>query len=138
MTQGAPARSIQGSDDTESDPALTRTPEQILTAHVLAVTNGDLPQILQDYSDDAVFLTPQGALNGREGVESFYVQALASLPGLELQATSVTSGGSALLVNWTGTSPAGSIADGVDTFVFADDSIKLQTSSFTVQPSSPA
>ena len=80
----------------------------------------------------------QGALYGRQGVETFYVQALASLPGLQLHATSVISGGNALLVNWTATSSAGSIADGVDTFVFADDSIELQTTSFTIQPSSPA
>lgn len=138
MTKEPPARSILGSDDTESSPAMTRTPEEILTAHVLAVTNGDLPEILKDYGDDAVLLTPQGALYGRQGVETFYVQALASLPVLQLHATSVISGGSALLVTWTATSSAGSIKDGVDTFVFADDSIELQTTSFTIQPSSSA
>ncbi len=113
---------------------MTRTPEEILTAHVLAVTEGDMPRVLKDYSDDAVLLTPQGALLGHEGVESFYAQALAMLPGLQLSATSVVSGGNALLVNWTASSSTGSISDGVDTFVFADDSIKVQTSCFTVQP----
>lgn len=113
---------------------MTRTPEDILNAHVLAVTQGDLPGVLKDYSDDAIFLTPQGALYGHEGVESFYSQALATLPGLQLTATSVASGGNAALVNWTGSSSTGSISDGVDTFVFADDSIKVQTSSFTVKP----
>lgn len=114
---------------------MTRTPEQILTSHVLAVTAGDLSGVLEDYSADAIFLTPQGALYGHDGVESFYTQALATLPGLELNATSVAIGGNALLVNWTATSSAGSISDGVDTFVFAGDSIQIQTSSFTVQPS---
>ena len=100
----------------------------------VAVTEGDMPRVLKDYSDDAVLLTPQGALLGHEGVESFYAQALAMLPGLQLSATSVVSGGNALLVNWTASSSTGSISDGVDTFVFADDSIKVQTSCFTVQP----
>jgi len=38
------------------------------------------------------------------------------------------------LFQWTLISPAGRVNDGVDTFVFADGVIRLQTSAFTVQP----
>lgn len=113
---------------------MKRTPEEILTAHVSAVTRGDLPGILQDYRDDAVLLTPHGALNGRAGVEQFFSGAIATLPGLQVSATSLISAGDAVMISWTGSSPAGTISDGVDTFVFADDLIKIQATSFTVHP----
>jgi len=59
---------------------------------------------------------------------------LETLPGIQLTAASVVAGGAALLVNYTATSPAGSVSDGVDSFVFAEDAIKIQTASFTVVP----
>jgi len=40
---------------------MARSSQEILRSHVTAVTDGDIPAILKDYSDDAVLLTPQGA-----------------------------------------------------------------------------
>ena len=45
-----------------------------------------------------------------------------------------TFAGDALLLRWTAASPQGRIDDGVDSFVFADGMIRLQTASFTVAP----
>jgi len=61
-------------------------------------------------------------------------QLARTLPGIQLTATSVVAGGDALLVNYAATSPAGSVSDGVDSFVFAEDAIKIQTALFTVVP----
>jgi hypothetical protein len=42
--------------------------------------------------------------------------------------------GDALLLLWSATSPKGKITDAVDTFVFADGRIRLQTTVFHVEP----
>lgn len=113
---------------------MTRSPQEVFTAHKTALAQRDAVAILQDYREDAVLLTAQGAMEGRSGVETFYTQALAALPHLEINYTSAVYAGDALLVQWTASSTAGRITDGVDTFIFADGAIRLQTSAFTIEP----
>lgn len=66
---------------------MIRSPQEVFSAHIAAVTDRDVTAILQDYREDAVLLTPQGAMEGRSGVETFYTQALAALPQLEMTVT---------------------------------------------------
>ena len=113
---------------------MTRSPQEVFTAHTNALAELDIVAILQDYREDAVLLTSQGAMEGHSGVETFYTQALAALPHIEINYTSAVYAGDALLVQWTAFSTAGRITDGVDTFIFADGAIRLQTSTFTIEP----
>jgi ketosteroid isomerase-like protein len=114
---------------------MSRTPQEIFTAHVTALAQGDVPAVMKDFSDDAVLIAPQGVLEGRAAIEQFFTQVIATLPNPEFKATSATFGSDVLLLLWTAKSPAGTISDGVDTFIFADDGIKLQTTQFTFVPS---
>jgi hypothetical protein len=111
---------------------MTRSPEEIFASHLAALERYDVRAILADYADDAVFITDQGVLPGLPGIEGFYKQALAMLPNLQLATVSATYSPNALLLVWSGSSPAGKIENAVDTFVFADDKISLQTTFFTV------
>src|SRR5690349_8477354 len=115
---------------------MSRTPQEILTAHVTAVMDGDMPGILKNFSEDAVMITPFGVLEGHAGVEQFFSGVLTTMPEPVLTATSATFAADALLLLWTATSPAGTISDGVDTLIFGDDVIRLETTQFTIQPSS--
>jgi hypothetical protein len=45
---------------TEEAEAMARTPQDIFAAHASALAAGDIGRILEDYSDDAVLLTPTG------------------------------------------------------------------------------
>ena len=49
-----------------SDTAV-RTPHQVFDHHVQALVARDLEGIVEDYADDAVFITPDGALRGKDG-----------------------------------------------------------------------
>ena len=113
---------------------VTRTPQEIFADHVAAVSHGDMAAIVKNYADDAVIVTSHGVLEGPAGVESFFRQTLEALPEVELSATSAVFGGNALLLHWTASSPQGRVDDGVDTFLFANGLIQLETSSFTLQP----
>jgi hypothetical protein len=98
-----------------SGDGLTRSVEDALRDHLHAVNTGDVQAILEDYADDSVILTAQGALEAK------------------VSAKSTVMAGDALIVWWTAESPAGRVDDGVDTFVVEDGLIKLQSSSFTPQ-----
>ena len=111
-----------------------RVPQDIFSHHIDAVSRGDMLAILEDYSRDAVLLTPQGALEGHSGVEAFFRQASAALGHFELRITWTVFGGDALLARWTAFSAVARINDGIDSFVFADGQIQVQTSSFTIEP----
>jgi hypothetical protein len=41
---------------------MARTPEEVFSHHAQALGAGDLDEIVADYSDDAIFITPTGVL----------------------------------------------------------------------------
>jgi ketosteroid isomerase-like protein len=45
--------------------AMARTPEEVFQHHAQALGAGDLDEIVADYSDDAVFITPAGVRHGK-------------------------------------------------------------------------
>jgi ketosteroid isomerase-like protein len=116
---------------------MTGSLEDAFRDHGRAVNSGDLQAILSDYADDAVILTAQGPLEGKAGVETFLAQALSLLPQVQVSARQTVISGNALLVWWSAESPAGRIDDGVDSFVYENGLIKLQSASFTVQLNEP-
>jgi ketosteroid isomerase-like protein len=106
---------------------MARTVEQVFADHVALVNRGEIPPILDHYTEDAVILTSQGPLKGHEGVNTLFTM----LPTAEVTIKSTVSEGDTLLAWWSATSPAGRIEDGVDTIVVSDGLIKLQSTSFT-------
>jgi ketosteroid isomerase-like protein len=113
---------------------MTRSPQEVFADHLAALAVRDVTAIGKDYAEDALFLTAQGAITGRDGVEAFFRQALEMLPDVEFQVGPTVFGGDSLLVWWTATATAGHVDDGVDTLTFSDGSIRLQSSSFTIEP----
>jgi ketosteroid isomerase-like protein len=116
---------------------MSRSPQEVFADHLAALASRDVTAIGEDYADDAVFLTSQGAVEGREAIEQFFRQAIDMLPDVEFQIGTKVFGGDALLVWWTATATAGHVDDGVDTLRFSDGMIQLQASSFTIEPNSP-
>jgi ketosteroid isomerase-like protein len=112
---------------------MTRTPEEVFAHHAQALGAGDLDEIVADYADDAVVVTPDGANHGTDGVRAAFTKLLADLPNATWGLTSRTFGGDVLLLEWTAVSAASRADDGVDTFVFRDGLIWAQTVRYTLQ-----
>jgi len=113
---------------------MTSTPQEIFERHVNALTSGDLDALAADYSDDALVLTPDGEFRGRAAVRELFSGILQALPQPTLEPKLVAFADDALLLRWTADSSLNTVPDGVDTFVFADGAIRLQTISCTLQP----
>ena len=113
---------------------MTRSPQEIFTHHLDALSRRDIGDLGTDYEADALIVTPQGAMHGTDGIEQFYGQAFTLLPDVDFAVTWTTFAGESLLAGWTATATAGHVDNGVDTMTFANGLIRLHCSSFTIEP----
>ena len=113
---------------------MTRTPQEIFQHHATALIAGDVDGIVADYTDDALFITPSGALRGKAGVREGFLSLLADLPNAEWAVPTQVFEGDVLFIEWNAVAEKTRVDDGVDTFVFRDGAIAVQTVRCTVQP----
>jgi ketosteroid isomerase-like protein len=112
---------------------MTRTPEEVFAHHAEVLIAGDLDGIVEDYADDAVFITPAGVKRGKAGVRESFTQLLADVPNADWKVPTQIFDGDTLFIEWSATAAATKVEDGVDTFIFRDGQIRLQTVRYTVQ-----
>ena len=112
---------------------MTRTPEEVFQHHAQALGAGDLDEIVADYSDDAVFITPAGIKRGKAGIREAFTDLLADVPNADWTLPTQIYEGDVLFLEWTATSASTKVEDGIDTFIFRDGEIRLQTVRYTLQ-----
>ena len=112
---------------------MTRTPQEIFQHHVQALGAGDLDEIVADYTDEAVFITPAGVKRGQGGIREAFTQLLADVPNADWTVPTQIYDGDVLFIEWTATSAETKVEDGIDTFIFRDGMIRVQTVRYTVQ-----
>jgi ketosteroid isomerase-like protein len=113
---------------------MTRTPEEVFQHHAQALGAGDLDEIVADYADDAVVITPAGVNRGPTGVRAAFVQLLADVPSAAWDLKTAIYEGDVLFLEWAATAARTRVEDGIDTFVFRDGLIRVQTVRYTVLP----
>jgi ketosteroid isomerase-like protein len=111
----------------------TRTPQEVFQHHAEALMAGDIPGIVEDYADDAVFITPDGVRRGKDGVREGFERLLSDLPSAEWQVPTQIFEGDLLFIEWKATAQSSRAEDGIDTFVFRDGLIRAQTVRYTLQ-----
>jgi ketosteroid isomerase-like protein len=94
---------------------------------------GDIDEIVADYTDDAVFITPSGARHGKDGVRQGFTTLLADLPDAKWDVPTQVFEGDVLFIEWSAVAASTRALDGIDTFVFAGDGIRVQTVRYTVE-----
>lgn len=112
---------------------MTRTPEEIFQHHVQALGAGDLDEIVADYADEAVFITPAGVRRGKDGIREAFTQLLADVPNAAWELKTQIYEDDVLFLEWAATAATTKVEDGIDTFVFSDGLIRLQTVRYTLQ-----
>ena len=111
-----------------------RTPQEVFQHHAEVLIAGDLDGIVADYSDDAVFITPDGVLRGKDGIREAFTKLLSDLPSAEWEVPTTIFEGDVLFIEWKAVSESTMADDGIDTFVFRDDGqIRVQTVRYTLQ-----
>ena len=111
-----------------------RTPQEVFQHHAEALVAADLDGIVDDYFEDAIFITPAGIKRGKDGIREAFTQLLSELPSAEWELNTTLYEEDIMLLEWTASSSANRVDDGIDTFVFRDGEIRVQTLRYTLQP----
>jgi hypothetical protein len=113
---------------------MTRSPQEVFAHHGEALMAEDLDGIVSDYADDAVFITPDGVRHGKAGVREGFTKLLSDLPGASWELPTQLFEDDILLLEWKAESESVKADDGIDTFVFRDGLIRVQTVRYTLIP----
>jgi ketosteroid isomerase-like protein len=111
---------------------MARTPQEVFDHHAQALIAGDLDGIVEDYSDDAIFISPAGVKLGKTGVRQAFTDLLADLPDADWNVKTLFED-DVLFLEWSAEAAATRADDGLDTFIFRDGQIRVQTVRYTLQ-----
>src|SRR4051812_33701602 len=114
------------------DTTASRTPQEVFLHHADVLIAGDLEGIVSDYSDDAVFITPAGVLRGKDGVREGFTKLLSDVPDAEWEVPTQIFEGDVLFIEWSAKAASSRVEDGIDTFVFRNGEIAVQTVRYTL------
>jgi ketosteroid isomerase-like protein len=109
-----------------------RTPKEVFQHHGQVLGAGDLEGIVSDYSEDAIFISPDGILKGKAGVRQAFTKLIADLPNAKWELKQVYEG-DVLFLEWAADSAKTRTKDGIDTFIFRDGLIRVQTVRYTLE-----
>jgi hypothetical protein len=113
---------------------MARTPQEIFEHHATALIAGDIEGIVADYSEDALFITPRGVLRGKDGVREGFTTLLGDLPDAAWEVPTQIFEDDILYIEWSATAEKSRVRDGVDTFVFRNGLIRVQSVRYTLEP----
>jgi hypothetical protein len=114
--------------------AATRSPQEVFDHHAQALGAEDLEEIVADYSDDAIFITPAGVLRGKDGIRQAFTKLLSEVPQATWNLKTTIYEDDILFLEWGAEGGGNRVEDGIDTFVFRDGLIRVQTVRYTLQP----
>ena len=114
--------------------AAPRSPQEVFNHHVQALGAEDLEEIVADYSDDAIFITQAGVLRGKDGIRQAFTKLLSEVPQATWDLKTTIYEDDILFLEWDAEGGGNRIQDAVDTFVFRDGLIRVQTVRYTLQP----
>jgi len=127
------AAAMQFSKEERMEATTARTPQEVFQHHAEVLGAEDLDGIISDYTDDAIFITPDGSvLRGKDGVRQGFVKLLGDVPGATWDLPTQIYEDDILLLEWTAESEKTKVDDGIDTFVFRDGLIRVQTVRYTL------
>lgn len=120
------ASSVNNTNKKET--AMSSTVEQVLMHHLMAFGNNNLEEILKDYSEASVVMTPGGEIKGLSNIRKFFEDFFAVIPtGSAFGMKQKSIVGNVAYIAWDSESATTKIPMGTDTFVFDGDKIKYHT-----------
>ena len=78
-------------------------------------------------------MNPSGVLRGKDAIRNFFAELLQALPKAQWGVKTLYAD-NVLFLEWTADSARASVSDGVDTFIFQNGLITLQTVRGTIVP----
>lgn len=118
---------------------MARTPQEAFETHLEALISGDLDRLAADYSDDCIQISNRQTRRGKDGVKEGFaalfsdLAAAGEVKGVEIPVRVYED--NVLYIEWW--ADLGDMrCDGVDTFLFEDGLITVQTLKYEVSKAS--
>jgi hypothetical protein len=105
---------------------MARSAEEVFEHHGQSLGAEDLDEIVADYTDDAILIVQGKVYRGKAGAREVFVQLLSDVPQAEWELVTVFAD-DVLYLEWKATGGGRRVDDGIDTFIFADGMIRVQT-----------
>jgi len=117
-----------------------RSTAEVLTHHFKCFADRDLDGIMADYSAEALFFTPDGALRGLETIRGVFEKLFSEFakPGVSIASKLRQVEGDYVYLVWTAETPDNFYELASDTFVVRNGSIQMQAFTANVRPKSDA
>jgi hypothetical protein len=107
--------------------ASPRSVDAVLDRHMAAFLQHDWDKVIQDYSDDAVFILPDGPIEGKPAILAFFHSLDVPKPAPVFKVSRVKSAGHVGLEDWVMNPGQPGSVKGRDVFVIRNGKITAQT-----------
>jgi ketosteroid isomerase-like protein len=110
---------------------------QVFEHHSRALGRGDVDEILSDYTEESVLITPNAVLKGHKAIRGAFEGYVAGLfkPGTyEFTLDTLSVEGEIAYAIWHAKCASANIVLGTDTFVVKDGKIAVQTFAAKIDP----
>jgi len=131
------------SDTTETtEPATIDEPTEsydlpaVLDHHLQAFMANDLDEVLADYTDESILMTPDSTYTGLDAIGGLFTALFPLFPteGTTINPDKIEFSENMAYLVWHGESPVVSVPLGTDTFIFKDGKIHRQTFAGIINP----
>jgi hypothetical protein len=103
------------------------TPEAILSHHLEVLAQGDIDEILSDYSEDAIIFAPHGIIRGHDAIRAVFTGFVKNSPPELMSAFKIVKQEIVDEIAYIIWEAKPFIAMATDTFIFRDGKISVQT-----------
>jgi predicted alpha/beta superfamily hydrolase len=119
----------------EPDALSSRTPQEVFDSHQDAIETLDVEMLMADYAENAVLITPQRVIEGKDAIlTDFFNASLEQYPDMEFTYDKVVCEEDTCLVLWSGEASAASIPLGVGVLYADDGHIQREVEWFEIAP----
>lgn len=123
--------------DVEPEAKMAST-EEVLDQHLAAFGAGNMDDILADYADDAVLVSPMGVIKGKDGLKALFEGLFKEFSHADAKFTmgNKTIDGQVAFITWSADTAENAYELATDTFLIVDGKIVAQTFAGKITPKS--
>lgn len=104
-----------------------KSPQVVFESHMKAVDTLNASTVMEDYTDDALFITPERTYKGRKEIFDFYEEFLPNFEGFDFITIKQETHDNVAYFVWHGKNKHLDIQLATDTYIIENGKIKYHT-----------
>ena len=104
-----------------------KNPQEVFERHMKAVDTLNASNVVEDYSSDALFITPDKTYKGKAEIYGFYEEFLPNFKGFQFNTVKQETNGKVVYFVWYGKGEHIDLQLATDTYIIENGKIKQHT-----------